>query len=125
MLRVYILLLIDLKKNSLKNLLCKGKEKGEFEITLYLPYLVQPCKLIIIIVTHPLYESRMHWIPDPTPSPPRRTGKDCSDTLVKLVIPRRPPLLRASYQEFLSPHLSPENAGEGGGERLAGQPMKM
>ena len=30
------------------------------------------------IVTHPLYESRMHWIPDPTPSLPRRTGKDLS-----------------------------------------------
>ena len=40
-------------------------------------------------VTHPLYESRMHWIPDPTPSPPRRTGMDCSDTLVK---PSDPPV---------------------------------
>ena len=29
-------------------------------------------------VTHPLYESRMHWIPDPTPSPPRRTGQELS-----------------------------------------------
>ena len=29
-------------------------------------------------MTHPLYESRMHWIPDPTPSPPSRTGKDLS-----------------------------------------------
>ena len=38
------------------------------------------------------------------------------------MIPRRPPLLRASHQELLSPHLSPENAKEGGGERLAGQP---
>ena len=27
-------------------------------------------------VTHPLYESRMHWIPDPTPSPPRRAGQE-------------------------------------------------
>ena len=34
-------------------------------------------------VTHPLYESRMRWIPDPTPPPPRRTGMDCSDPLVK------------------------------------------
>ena len=25
----------------------------------------------------------MHWIPDPTPPPPRRTGMDCSDTLVE------------------------------------------
>ena len=33
---------------------------------------------LMIIVTHPLYESRMHWIPDPTPSPPRPTGKDLS-----------------------------------------------
>ena len=40
-------------------------------------------------VTHPLYESHMHWIPDPTPSPPRRTGMDCSDTLVK---PSEPPV---------------------------------
>ena len=29
-------------------------------------------------VTHPLYESRMHWIPDPTPSPPRCTGQELS-----------------------------------------------
>ena len=34
-------------------------------------------------VTHPLYESRMHWIPDPTPPPPRRTGMDYSDTPVQ------------------------------------------
>ena len=33
-------------------------------------------------VTHPLYESRMHWIPDPTPPPPCRTGMDYSDTPV-------------------------------------------
>ena len=33
-------------------------------------------------VTHPLYESRMHWIPDPTPPPPRHTGMDYSDTPV-------------------------------------------
>ena len=31
----------------------------------------------------------MHWIPDPTPSPPRSTGMDCSDTLVK---PSDPPV---------------------------------
>ena len=41
------------------------------------------------------------------------------------VIPRCPPLLRVSHQELLSPHLSPENAGEGGGERLAERPMKI
>ena len=40
-------------------------------------------------VTHPLYESHMHWIPDPTPSPPRRTGMDYSDPLVK---PSDPPV---------------------------------
>ena len=34
-------------------------------------------------VTHPLYESRMHWIPDPTPPPPRCTGMDYSDTPVQ------------------------------------------
>ena len=34
-------------------------------------------------VTHPLYESRMHWIPAPTPPPPRRTGMDYSDTPVQ------------------------------------------
>ena len=33
------------------------------------------------------------------------------------MIPRRPPLLRASHQEHLSPRLSPENAGEGGGRK--------
>ena len=104
---------------------------------------------VLAFVTHPLYESRMHWIPDPTPSPPRRTGMVYSDPLVKssdplsqfqvilcvpvmppwnliiLVIPRRPPLLRASHQELLSPRLSQKNAGEGGGERLAEQPMKI
>ena len=37
------------------------------------------------------------------------------------MIPRHPPLLRAPHQELLSPHLSPENARKGGGERLAGQ----
>ena len=45
--------------------------------------------VIIIIVTHPFYESRMHWIPDPTPSPPRHTGMDYSDPLVK---PSDPPV---------------------------------
>ena len=45
--------------------------------------------IIIIIVTHPFYESRMHWIPDPMPSPPRRTGMDYSDPLVK---PSDPPV---------------------------------
>ena len=34
-------------------------------------------------VTHPLYENRMHWIPDPTPPPPRRTGMDYSNTPVQ------------------------------------------
>ena len=34
-------------------------------------------------VTHPLYESRMHWIPDPTPPPSRRTGMDYSNTPVQ------------------------------------------
>ena len=34
-------------------------------------------------VTHPLYESRMRWIPDPTPPPTRRTGMDYSDPLVQ------------------------------------------
>ena len=115
---------------------------------------------LVTTVTHPLYESRMRWIPDPTPPPPRRTGMDYSDPLVQssgtpvqtrndclrpcdtpvksrsaqtksvlplciLVIPRRPPLPQVPHQEFLSPCLSPENAGEGGGERLAAQPMKM
>ena len=40
-------------------------------------------------VTHPLYESRMHWIPDPTPPPPRLTGMDYSDPLVQ---PSDPPV---------------------------------
>ena len=40
-------------------------------------------------VTHPLYESRMHWIPDPMPPPPRRTGMDYSDPLVQ---PSDPPV---------------------------------
>ena len=40
-------------------------------------------KRVLPIVTHPLYESRMHWIPNPTPPPPRRTGMDYSDPLVQ------------------------------------------
>ena len=36
-----------------------------------------------LIVTHPLYESHMRWIPNPTPPPPRRTGMDYSDPLVQ------------------------------------------
>ena len=38
---------------------------------------------IILFVTHPLYESRMRWIPDPTQPPPRCTGMDYSDPLVQ------------------------------------------
>ena len=34
-------------------------------------------------VTHPLYESHMHWIPGPMPPPPRRTGMDYSDPRVQ------------------------------------------
>ena len=34
-------------------------------------------------VTQPLYESRMKWIHDPTPPPPRRTDMDYSDTPVQ------------------------------------------
>ena len=34
-------------------------------------------------VTHPLYESCMHWIPDPTPPLPGLTGMDYSDTPVQ------------------------------------------
>ena len=89
----------------------------------------------------------MRWIPDPKPSPPHRAEQEfpvpLSDSIalfpvtlcalvilmclcVKLVIPRRPPLLRASHQELLSPHLSLRNAGgEGEGDRLAEQPIKI
>ena len=41
-------------------------------------------------VTHPLYESRMHRIPDPTPSPPRRTGMDYTGPLVQTSDPPVP-----------------------------------
>ena len=34
-------------------------------------------------VTQPLYESRMNWIHDPAPPPPRRTDMDYSDTPVQ------------------------------------------
>ena len=44
---------------------------------------------------------------------------------MKLVRPRRPPLLRASHQELLSPHLSLRNAGEGEGDSLAEQPIRI
>ena len=45
--------------------------------------LVMMIIVIIITVTHPLYESRMHWIPDPMPPPPHCTGMDYSDTTVQ------------------------------------------
>ena len=50
----------------------------------------------MVHVTHPLYESCMHWIPDPTPSPPRRTGMYYSDPPVPIssdsVRPRNAPM---------------------------------
>ena len=52
-------------------------------------------------VTHPLYESRMHWIPDPTPPPPCRTGMDYSDPLVQ---PSDPPV------QIQSDSVRPRNA---------------
>ena len=36
-----------------------------------------------MIVTQPLYESRMNWIHDPAPRTPRRAAMDYSDTLVQ------------------------------------------
>ena len=36
-----------------------------------------------ICVTQPLYESRMNWIHDPAPPPPRRISMDYSDTPVQ------------------------------------------
>ena len=39
--------------------------------------------IIIIIVTHPLYESRMNWIHDPAPPLPRHTNMDYSNTPVQ------------------------------------------
>ena len=41
------------------------------------------CIYIYIYVTQPLYESRMNWIHDPMPPPPRRTDMDYSDTPVQ------------------------------------------
>ena len=90
-------------------------------------------------VTHPLYESCMWWIPDPRDSvrksvQPRDINVTVSDSVrpvifiklcVKLVRPRRLPLLQASHQELLSPHLSIRNAGEGEGDRLAEQPIRI
>ena len=43
----------------------------------------------------------------------------------KLVLPRPPPLLTVRYQELLLPYCPLENAGEGGGETLARQPMRI
>ena len=40
-------------------------------------------------MARPLYESRMHWIPDSMPPPPRRTAMDYSDPLVQ---PSDPPV---------------------------------
>ena len=53
-------------------------------------------------VTHPLYESRMRWIPDPTPPPPRRTGMDYSDPLVQS---SDPPV--QIHSDSLCPHNTP------------------
>ena len=33
-------------------------------------------------ITQPFYESRLHWLPDPTPPSPPRAGMDCSETPV-------------------------------------------
>ena len=46
-------------------------------------YLARQGRRVVLVlrggdVTHPLYKSRMHWIPDPTPSPPRSTGQELS-----------------------------------------------
>ena len=38
-------------------------------------------------VTHPLYESRMHWIPDPKPSPPRRAEQEFPVPLSESIAP--------------------------------------
>ena len=43
--------------------------------------------IIIIIVTHPLYESRMRWIPDPMPSPPRRAEQELPVPLSDSIVP--------------------------------------
>ena len=53
-------------------------------------------------MTHPLYEGRMHWIPDPTPSPPHCTGMDYSDLPVK---PSDPPVPIPS--DSVRPHDAP------------------
>ena len=45
--------------------------------------------------------------------------------LCLLVIPRRLPLPQAPHQELLSPCLIPESQGEGGGEGIAAQPMRI
>ena len=94
-------------------------------------------------MTQPFHESRLCWIHDATPSPPRRMERTfpvipvppfpvtlCALMMkkcmcIKTVITRRPPLLRAAHQELLSPHLSLRNAGEGEGDRLAEQPIEM
>ena len=34
---------------------------------------------IINSITQPFYESRLHWLPDPTPPSPHRAGMDYSD----------------------------------------------
>ena len=38
-------------------------------------------------VTHPLYESRMRWIPDPMPSPPRRAEQEFPVSLSDFIAP--------------------------------------
>ena len=55
-------------------LLCTGT-LSLFQMLFYKP--------LNLIVTQPLYESRMNWIHDPAPPPPRRTDMDYSDTPVQ------------------------------------------
>ena len=58
--------------------------------------------IVIVIVTQPLFESRMNWIYDPAPPAPRHATVDYSDTPVQSsdthVNSRDPPVLTSDTQ---------------------------
>ena len=65
-------------------------------------YVFYACNIIILIVTQPLFESRMNWIYDPAPPAPRRATVDYSDTPVQCsgthVNSRDPPMFTSDTQ---------------------------
>ena len=98
-------------------------------------------------MTQPFHESRLCWIPDPTPSPPRRVEQKFpvppsdsstpipsdsvrsrnSNVSVRKNSDNQASAISTSGSSGapLTPYLSLGNAGEGEGDRLAEQPIRI